>query len=106
MAKIHGLVYILVGAFVSIMSWRLNQEKLLFFYYAGYFFIFVGVVKLLFNWIKNNAEKPKVSAQQESHHAVHKPSHTSTAHQIKYCHNCRTPLRLHNKFCSNCGARV
>src|SRR3989338_7987672 len=100
MAKIHGLVYILIGAFISIMSWRLNQEKLLFFFYAGWAFVFVGVVKLIFNWIKNKAEKPKVHAQQaQSHHGIRhkpnipKPSNTATSHQIKYCHNCGTPLR-------------
>lgn len=119
MAKIHGLVYILIGAFVSIMSWKLNQEKLLFFYYVGYFFIFVGVLKLIFNMIKSKAEKPKANVQAQPHkppqlrQSVPKqPHHPASKHpqafhqQIKYCHNCRTALRLHNKFCSNCGARV
>ena len=112
MTKIHGLVYILIGAFVSIMSWRLNQEKLLFFYYAGYFFIFVGILKLIFNWMKNRAEKPKVHAQQVQHkpapqmnHPMNKLHHQAR-HQIKYCHNCGTQLRLHHKFCARCGARV
>jgi ribosomal protein L32 len=106
MAKIHGIVYILIGAFVSIMSWRLNQEKLLFFYYAGYFFIFVGVLKLIFNLIKNKAEKPKTHISA-SHAAQHRPVvKPHTMQQIKYCHNCGTPLRLHHKFCIKCGARA
>ena len=114
MAKIHGFAYILIGAFISIMSWRLNQEKLLFFYYAGYFFIFVGVLKLIFNWIKNKAEKPKVHAQQaqhkpapQVHNTANKIHQQQALHkQIKYCHNCGNPLRLHHKFCVKCGARA
>lgn len=116
MAKIHGLVYILIGAFVSIMSWKLNREKLLFFFYVGWAFVAIGVVKIIFNLASGRGEKPKANIQQAAHHAVqhnvqHKPSPTRPQHpaipqQIKYCHRCRTPLRLHNKFCSNCGARV
>lgn len=114
MAKIHGLVYILIGAFVSIMSWKLNKEKLLFFFYAGWAFVAVGVVKIIFNLVSGKAEKPKTHVQQSQPHHVtqNKPSPTRPQHpqafhqQIKYCHRCRTPLRLHHKFCSNCGARV
>lgn len=118
MAKIHGLAYILIGAFISIMSWRLNQEKLLFFFYAGWAFVFVGVIKLIFNWIKNKAEKPKTNVQQtQSHHNIQhhaaqnkpspiRPQHPAIPQQIKYCHNCGTPLKLHHKFCVKCGARV
>jgi hypothetical protein len=95
MAKIHWSVYILVGAFVSIMSWRLNYQKLIFFFYAGWIFVFIGVVKLIFDLIKRRMTKTTTQ------HKIHsKPQH------IKYCHQCGAALRLQVRFCSRCGAKV
>ena len=93
MAKVHGIVYIAVGIFVSIMSWKLNYEKLIFFFYAGLIFVFVGIVKLAFSLVKN-----KTSKKENLHHRMQG--------NIKYCHNCGTALRLHHKFCVKCSARV
>ena len=99
MVKIHGLIYIAVGLFVSIFSWKLNYEKLIFFFYAGLFFIFVGIIKLIFNFIKKRMNK-----KETVHHKIsqHQPQQSN----IKYCHNCGTALRLHHRFCIKCGARV
>ncbi|MBS3104867.1 zinc ribbon domain-containing protein [Candidatus Woesearchaeota archaeon] len=94
MAKIHGLVYILVGLFVSIFSWRLNYEKLIFFFYAGWIFVFIGVVKLIFNLIKT-----KMNKKEKIHHK-------SVQQHVKFCHNCGIALRQQAKFCARCGARV
>ena len=93
MAKIHWSVYIIVGLFVSIFSWRLNYEKLIFFFYAGLFFIFVGILKLVFSFIKNRMNKKEKTRKVQQQN-------------IKYCHNCGTALRLHHRFCTKCGARV
>ncbi len=97
MAKIHWTIYIVIGLFVSILSWRLNYEKLIFFFYAGWVFVFVGVIKLIFGLIKRKMIKTKTT----QHHKIHQQTRN-----IKYCHNCGTPLRLHHKFCTRCGARV
>ena len=94
MAKIHWSVYIIVGLFVSIFSWRLDYVKLVFFFYAGLFFIFVGILKLVFNFIKNKMSKEE------------KVQHKSVQQHIKYCHNCGTALRHQAKFCTRCGYRV
>ena len=96
MAKIHWFVYIVVGLFISILSYRLNYEKLVFFFYVGLIFVFVGIVKLIFNLIKK-----KMSKKETMHHKAHH----QTQH-IKYCHRCGTALRAHNNFCTKCGARV
>ena len=93
MAKVHGIVYIAVGIFVSIMSWKLNYEKLVFFFYAGLIFVFVGIAKLAFSLVKN-----KTSKKENLRHRMHG--------NIKYCHNCGTALRLHHKFCVKCGAKA
>lgn len=99
MAKIHGLVYILVGLFVSILSWRLNYEKLVFFFYFGWIFIFVGVLKLIFNLIKNRTIKKETVHHKIKHHQPQKSN-------VKYCHNCGAALRQQARFCARCGAGV
>ena len=95
MVKIHGLIYIAVGLFVSIFSWKLNYEKLIFFYYAGLFFIFVGIIKLIFNFIKKRMNKKE---------GMHLKAHQTQ--RIKYCRQCGSASRQQAKFCSKCGARV
>ena len=95
MPKINGLVYIAVGLFVSIMSYKLNYQKLIFFFYIGLLFVFVGVVKLIFGLIKRNVNK-KESAQQKTQHQA----------KIKYCHRCGNAMRLDARFCTRCRARV
>ena len=62
MAKIHGVVYIIIGIFVLIIS--TTNEKFIVFYYVGWAFIVFGAIKLIFNFIKkkigvDNVVKPK-----------------------------------------------
>lgn len=104
MAKIHWLVYVIVGLFVSIMSWRLNYEKLLFFFYAGWFFIFIGVVKLIFGLIKRKIDRKEEPSKKVQHQAPIQPQHQ--AHHYKRCHKCGNAVRLHDRFCARCGYRV
>lgn len=92
MPKIHGLIYIAVGLFVSILSWRLDYNKLTFFFYAGLVFVLVGVIKLLLDLAKR-----KAGAKEKAHHRLH---------QIKYCPKCGNATKLHDRFCSRCGAMV
>ena len=90
--KIHGLVYILVGLFVSFASWMVNFGKLLLFFYAGLLFILVGIVKL------------SLGKRDEAKHAAHhKPQHQA---KFRYCPRCANILRPHDRFCSVCGARA
>lgn len=95
MAKIHWLVYVIVGLFISIASYKLNYEKLIFFFYAGFVFVFVGVLKLMFNLIKNRTPK-----KETIHKSVHHQQSTG------FCHQCGARLDLHHKFCTKCGARI
>ena len=94
MPKIHGLVYVIVGLFISIASWRLNYEKLIFFFYAGLIFIFVGIVKLIFDFIKRRTNKTEMHQKRYS--------------QIRqrYCSKCGNVIRLDDGFCRKCGTRT
>ena len=96
MAKIHGLLYVIVGLFVSIMSWKLDYQKLIFFFYAGLIFILFGVIKLIFNLVKNKANKSE---------EIHFKSQHQTQ-RFKYCAKCGSPSRLQDKFCRKCGVRI
>ena len=74
MAKVHGIVYITLGLFISIASWRIDKEKLIIFFYVGLFFVLIGAFKLVLNFIKNKAnkqEKIQTKAQHEHHPAQH-----------------------------------
>ncbi len=99
MAKIHGLVYIVVGLFVSILSWKLNYEKLIFFFYIGWFFVLIGAFKLVLNFIKNKAKKQE-TIQTKAHHTPHSQQHA------KYCARCGNAMRMQDFYCSRCGAKV
>ena len=94
MAKIHWLAYVIVGLVVSIISWKFNYQKLIFFFYIGLIFILVGIVKLIFNLMKKEkkAEHKTQQINQQAHH-------------IKYCTQCGNQLRTHDRFCSRCGRR-
>lgn len=97
MAKIHWSIYILVGLFISILSWRLNYEKLIFFFYAGLIFIFIGIVKFIFGLLKKRVAKEETMLHHKIQHQTQ---------NVKYCHQCGSALRLHHRFCIRCGARV
>lgn len=87
MAKIHGLVYIIIGFFVFIVS--LTSKKFIVFLFVGIIFILVGVIKFIL----------KVNGGKVARHVKHETYHH------KYCTQCGNLLRLHDKFCTRCGAR-
>ncbi|MBI2657185.1 zinc-ribbon domain-containing protein [Candidatus Woesearchaeota archaeon] len=91
MAKIHWLAYIFVGLFVSIFSWRFDYEKFIFFFYAGWAFVFAGIVKLIFNFVKNKAGKKEAANKMHRSH--------------KYCPSCGAAIHLHARFCTRCGTK-
>lgn len=94
MAKIHGLVYVVVGLFVSVFSWKLNYEKLVFFFYIGLVFIVIGITKMLLNLTKS-----KHKTDEGHRRAQHQ-------HSLKYCPKCGNGLKAGDIFCSRCGTRI
>lgn len=102
MAKIHWAVYVIVGLFVSILSWKLDYQRFVVFFYAGLVFVFVGIAKLIFDLIKNRADKTQ-SVHKARHRALSQLHH---ARHLKYCPKCGNVARVHDRFCSRCGAMV
>lgn len=95
MPKIHGIAYLIIGLFVSAVSWRFNYEKLIVFFYAGLAFIFVGIAKLALGFVKN---------KDKNANKMHQKAHSQMQH--KYCSKCGAALSVHNRFCGRCGAKV
>ena len=133
MTKIHGMVYIMIGVIVLLVSWFLRRDKLVVFIYASFIMIAMGVVKLTFSGKKEQVhsrrEAPRETAAVISHssvsHSSPTPSHHSHASrhrginktfnktfaaknspEIKKCLRCTNILNSNDKFCSRCGARV
>ncbi len=108
MTKIHGIVYIIIGIFVLIIS--TTNEKFIVFYYVAWAFIIFGAIKLIINFIKKKMKiddvvKPKpyqrILGQQQ-----HKAQHVHRAQHFKRCNGCGNVIRLHDTFCSRCGAKA
>ena len=100
MAKIHGFVYIIIGIFVSVASWKINNEDLYLFFYAGILFMGVGVAKLLLSLIRNKKEGEKITHHKEiSHHQTQHLQH------YRRCRKCGSVMKANDRFCGRCGFR-
>ena len=130
MARIPGIVYVAVGAMVTIVS-LLMGEKLKIFFFAGLGLLAFGAVVSFIGALEYHREKGRKEkqsgkaqqgtvqmqqpfAQQQRHispqqrrgfqqQPIHQP--TNQPH-YKMCMRCRTPMQLQDNFCSRCGARV
>ena len=102
MAKLHGLVYIVVGFFVASVSWKISYEKLFLFFYIGVLFILLGIGKLIFGSKANKEEKQKTAGQKIQNRTLNQTMHQ----QFKRCGKCGNAARVNDNFCSRCGARV
>ena len=103
MAKIHGLIYVLIGLFIVLASWKINYNDLILFFYLGWVFVLVGIVKMLFSFGKNKGVK------NLQHKSLAQPQHSmqhQQKHHYKRCHRCGNVMRLHDIFCNKCGLRV
>ena len=108
MAKINGIVYMITGLIIILVSWKVDRKKLLVFIYAGYIMIVVGVVKLFF--IRKSGLKEKVGKTMHPSHSNIQQTHQTKSHrpvnESKRCLRCSNVLSSYDKFCNKCGARI
>ena len=95
MKTIHWSVYFIIGLFVSVASYRLNFQKLISFFYIGTIFIVVGIVKLIFGTANKKEDKSQKIQTQKQH-----------MQNFKRCSRCGNIVRINDRFCGKCGARV
>ena len=94
MVKIHGIAYILIGIFISIVSYSINIKNLYIFFYGGMFFIAYGVAKIVIKFITGQKEQQKPQSMQKTHQSY------------KKCHRCGNIAKLTDRFCSKCGTKM
>jgi len=94
MVKIHGIIYILIGIFISIASYFVNVNDLYIFFYAGMFFVAYGIAKIVLNFIMGQKEQQKQQQIQKTHQSYRK------------CHRCGNIARLTDRFCARCGTKM
>lgn len=108
MARIHGLVYIGIGAFIGIFSFMLNREKLVFFIYIGLLFVLIGCAKLFLGFLSKSDERAaKKTPLSQVPNVQHRQNYQHRGQQShKYCPSCGNVARAHDSFCSRCGNRI
>ena len=125
--KIHGIAFLLIGIFVSAVSYFINFEQLKFFFYVGIVFIVFGLLKWFVTsaFGKNRRERksfmkqinlePKKEqnkkqiniiqeAQKQQSNQMQK-TQINQQQNPKFCHNCGNQLKGYEKFCPYCGAQ-
>lgn len=125
--KLHGLVYLIVGAILVGFSYyttsvneKLDIQKFMLFVWIGYVFIGIGLIKILME-ILSKPRKPKLakenfyhnqpmhnqtnSTQQHAHH-VHGTEGQQNQQFIKFCSQCGSAVRHFDNFCYKCGSRM
>ncbi|MBU0667032.1 MAG: zinc-ribbon domain-containing protein [Nanoarchaeota archaeon] len=119
MAKIPGVAYIIVGIIISVYS-KLMVSKtgkdpfLDIFFYIGAFFVFVGVVKIIF--ARSKKEKPINKFDSLQSMPLKKqttPKQTTpikptqqTSQNVLFCPRCGAKHYSTSNFCHLCGSRL
>ena len=95
MAEIHGLVYLIGGIVLAIVSFILNgnswEGNFILFFFLGIVGVIIGLFKL-------------ISKKKEEHHK--RPQHNVQQGIVGYCHSCGSALGHLQQFCHRCGARI
>jgi hypothetical protein len=105
MAKIHGSVYLIAGLIVSLISWKIDYERFMLFFYVGLVFVMFGVFRLVSSYVIMG-EAPKTQKLQQARHVGQGQHHQQRPNQAKYCNGCGLPMHLHDNYCRRCGTRA
>ncbi len=125
MAKIHGLIFILIGAIITLISYFMGMY---FFMFFGGLFMLWGILKLLYSRLTRQKAGTMYRTQAQHHsHSVHNtthphhhaaPQHGQHMHHSqqhpqhvmqhrepynRLCTVCGTTLRPADRYCPGCG---
>ena len=106
MAKIHGLVYLLVGGFISYVSWIISFDNLKLFFYLGFVFAGIGIVKIFFAMSRKDEKEKQHEGKKPMSAQQHRNISNNQRSQFKRCQRCYNVMRLQDNFCSLCGFKV
>lgn len=93
MAKIPSIVWIIVGAVMVGVSYRIGKSMDIFFY-VGLLFLTIGIFKIIVGFIIGDKKKKadKEAAEMKTHQFT--------------CPRCRTVVASDFRFCPHCGNRI
>ena len=104
MAKIPGIIYLIIGIFVAVASYEISYNKLYFFFYIGLIFIVYGVARIVIEFI-NKGEEKKVNSPNMRRNQLNQVKQT-LKQQYKRCPNCGNVARGYDNFCARCGNKL
>jgi cytochrome c biogenesis protein CcdA len=99
--KIQGVVFLVIGLAVSILSKIVNAERLVLFMYFGIGMALFGILRIM----RENKKKQQLATNGSHYITRH---HKATQHQQTtqyYCRYCGSPLQPHLAYCPRCHAR-
>jgi len=116
MAKIPGVVFLVMGLVMVIASSYINKvqdsNSLSFFIWIGYLFLAYGAAKVLIDFVLSRdkmerklSERLPEEANKPSIRREYKKKFNNMYGYIGYCPKCGTPMRRINIFCHRCGMR-
>ncbi|MDP7116328.1 MAG: hypothetical protein QF632_03275 [Candidatus Woesearchaeota archaeon] len=113
MGRIHGSAYLIIGFFVSFVSWVFDFQKLIVFFGIGAIMALYGGARVGFDVYEFYKEKKERQgqmagqqpAQQQAMHPSAQAPHQQSQHRstVKHCKKCGTASHFHAKFCHACG---
>jgi uncharacterized paraquat-inducible protein A len=118
MTSIHGIVYLIIGATVSTVSYFLTQggKNLIVFFWIGMFFLIYGVLKLTFLFLASQREtkkkNPKIHLANHQNINSNKHIHNNNPNQAHLqnqkinCPRCNVHLNGNYRFCPSCGLQL
>ena len=93
MTEIPGIVWLIVGIMITLVSLWLGNKNIILFIIAGGVMVLVGLLKMV---VKRKEKKEMKAAERPQ----------QQPQSVKYCHKCGTALMAIDQFCHNCGSRV
>lgn len=108
MVRIHGLVYVLIGIFMSGYS-RFIQSKadapvLKVFFWLGIVFIVVGVFRLVLRYLfKDKKDSDSLKNKLNDVKKDNFSDNNSNSKEIVSCSRCMTKHYSNSNFCHMCG---
>lgn len=125
MAKIKGVVYLLIGMLVLAVSIYVDgssaTKDLQFFFYVGLVFLVWGIIKTIFDFLRSQSQRKVINKTRKQNQQANmaKPQNvvssqknttrldnTKQSYQRKFCHNCGKHVGPIDNFCYYCGTRL
>lgn len=97
--KIPALLWLMLGIFLTLASWQLGEDFVLFFY-AGLILTALGVFKAILGYVFSSKETSK---EKERIKKIQIPE--EHPHYTK-CRHCGNVIRRIDYYCSMCGKRL